>query len=157
MGSSVLGQDEHIDIIVSYKVELPLDIFGIGDIAMAQRIRLRGWTGHKVAAKYSQVDGSEEGDETIVYVTETGTVYHPRKTCSHISLFVEEVYGIPSSRRNASGGKYYPCSSCCKHKPREGETYYLTSYGTRYHSRKDCSRIKRSMEVPLSEVRGRSL
>lgn len=157
-GSSVLGQDEDIDIIVSYKVEFLLDIFGIGDIAMTQRVRLRGWTGHKVAAKYFRVGESEEEDGTIVYVTETGTVYHLRNTCSHISFSVEEVNGIPNGRRNSSGAKYYPCSSCCKNKPGEGKTYYITSYGTRYHTRRDCSRIKRNVrEVPLSEVKGRSL
>lgn len=157
-GSSLLGHEDSIDIIVSYNVEIPIDIFAIGDIPMIQRIKLRGWTGHKVPAKYLIEDEESKKDGTIVYVTKTGSAYHLKKSCSHISFSIEEVYGIPNSKRNNSGAKYYPCSTCCKGHSGDNINYYITAYGTRYHVKKECSRIERNVEgVLLSELKGKTL
>ena len=55
--------------------------------------------------------GEKEGE--IVFVAETGEVYHRDRNCSHIKLSVEAVSKSEvSSRRNVSGGKYYPCEKC---------------------------------------------
>ena len=37
--------------------------------------KARGWNGHQLTALYSFVE-EEDNDETMVYVTESGTVYH---------------------------------------------------------------------------------
>ena len=116
--SSILSQD-NIDIIVDYRASLPIDIFGIGDLCMVQRIRLRGWTGHKVPANYLLDD-----EEVLVYITENGYAYHLNGNCSHISFSIEQVRGIPTNRRNRNGGKYYPCKSCCKGQGGESNILY---------------------------------
>lgn len=153
--TKILDENDFIDIIVRYYVRIPVWLFGLEDMRMIQRIRLRGWTGHQVAANYTIVEDNSNVDGTRVYVTETGTVYHTKQDCSHLKLSIEAVSGIPTAKRNAGGGKYYPCESCGNHNPESPGIYYITSYGDRYHTRGDCSRLKRTIrEVPLSEVSG---
>ena len=152
--SSVLNQDNYIDIVVRYRIRIPISLFGLEDMRMIQRIRLRGWNGHQVPARYSLVEeGESSTKEQMVYITKTGTVYHIDKNCSHISLSIETVTGVPTERRNKSGGKYHPCEVCCKSVPENCNIFYITSYGDRYHSNKNCSGIKRTVQsIPISEV-----
>lgn len=156
--SSILNDQEHIDIVVTYKLRLPLRIFKLGDMSMLQRIRLRGWTGYELEAVYKKKASEDSKDESIVYITDTGSVYHTDKNCSHIALSVTSVQGLPTELRNNSGGKYYSCESCCDGKEGALATYYITEDGSRYHSKRDCSSIKRSVkEVSLSEVSDKPL
>lgn len=153
-GSDLLDSENDIDIIVSYKIKLPVKLFIIDEMLLMQRVRMRKWTGLGLQAPNSI---HNDDDESIVYVTETGTVYHTKKTCSHISLSVRAVSGIPVDLRNESGARYYPCELCCK-EPTDDGVYYITSDGTRYHAVRNCSRIKRTVkEIKLSEVGNRTL
>ncbi|HKL80102.1 MAG TPA: hypothetical protein VJ888_06665 [Mobilitalea sp.] len=153
--TKILDENDCIDIIVRYYVRIPVWLFGLEDMRMIQRVRLRGWTGHQVAANYAIVEESSKLDGTRVYVTETGTVYHTKRDCSHLKLSIEEVSGIPNAKRNKNGGKYYACESCGDDSPESPGIYYITDYGNRYHTRGDCSRLKRTIrEVLLSEVSG---
>lgn len=152
--SSLSNGEDTIDIIVSYQVEIPVKIFILDRMSMVQRVKLHKWTGYEVAADYRTEDVTED---TMVYITDTGSVYHRDKSCSHIKLTVNAVTGIPEGLRNNSGGKYYPCEACCTGKEGALDTYYITSDGTRYHTRRDCPKIKRSVrEVKLSEVEDRT-
>lgn len=151
-GSKVLQGDQNIDIVIRYRVRIPIRIFGIQEMDMIQRVKLRGWSGHQVPALYTIREESGE-EERIVYITESGTVYHTSNSCPHIRLSIEAVIGKPANRRNKSGGKYYACESCCSNQDSGLGTYYITSYGTRYHTDRSCSKIKRTvMEIPLSKV-----
>ncbi|HWT74741.1 MAG TPA: hypothetical protein VN258_08500 [Mobilitalea sp.] len=153
--SSLLGGDDYIDIVVSYLVKLPLKLFALNDMQMVQRVRLRCWTGYEVAAAY-QTSEETKNNEEIVYITETGSVYHKSETCSHIKLSIRSVSGIPNDLRNDNGAKYYPCEACCIGATDMTITYYITSDGTRYHSLRDCSKLKRSVkEISFSEVGSR--
>jgi hypothetical protein len=153
--SDIMSSGDDIDIVVSYKVRIPVKIFVIDEMQMVQRVRLRKWTGYEVAAAYSTE--TETGDESIVYITESGSVYHADKSCSHIRLSVRAVSGIPKDLRNDSGAKYYPCEACCGKDIDESATYYITSDGTRFHSKRECSKIKRNVrEIKLSEIGSRA-
>jgi hypothetical protein len=155
--SQILEGNADIDIVARYSVKIPISIFGLSDMDMIQRVRLRGWNGHIIPAVYAVVEEEGNEDETMVYITESGKVYHTKNTCSHISLSVEAIMGKPTWQRNKNGGKYYPCESCCSKGSETVATYYITSYGDRYHIKKDCSRIKRTVrQVPLSEVGSRA-
>jgi len=153
-GSNILEEEDCIDIIVRYKIKLPIKLFVLKDMPMTQRVRLRAWTGYEVSASYTM---DEEEKDISVYITETGSVYHKSKTCSHIKLSVSAVTGIPSNLRNSNGAKYYPCEACCSKNMDNMATYYITSDGTRYHSIKSCSKIKRNVkEIPFSEIGSRA-
>jgi hypothetical protein len=155
--SNILSEEGYIDIVVEYKVQIPIKLFILDEMQMLQRVRLRSWTGYEVAATYSleEEEGTVAG--TIVYVTATGTVYHKKIDCTHIKLSVREVVGIPHDLRNEYGSKYDSCEACCTGKEGENATYYITSDGRKYHTRRNCSKIKRSVkEIPLSEVGDRT-
>ena len=152
--SSILNDENIVDIILRYKVNLPIKIIHIGDMNMLQRVRLRAWTGFSVAPLYGT---NQPGDEEMVYITETGTVYHKTSECSHIKLSIREVTGVPSDLRNVNGAKYYPCETCCKSGGVDGGIFYITSDGTRYHTSRGCSGLKRTIKkVPISQVGTRS-
>lgn len=154
--SKVMDEQDCIDILVSYQIRIPVKLLPMNDLDVVQRVRLRGWTGYVVAPAYSI--GDEEGiDEAIVFITKTGSVYHRSRECSHIKLSVRPVTGVPSELRNDHGAKYNPCELCCIGEGDVTKTYYITSNGTKYHGRNDCSKIKRTVfEVPLSEVSDRT-
>jgi len=152
--SVVLQNSNYIDIVARYRVRVPIRLFGLLEKDMIQRVRLRGWTGLRLPALYKVSDeDNEDNRNKIVYVTESGTVYHLDRNCSHIKLSVKKINGIPTWQRNNNGGKYKPCETCLNYDHPENGIYFITSFGDRYHIREDCSGIKRTVrEVPLSEV-----
>lgn len=150
--SMVLHGCDDIDIVIRYRVRIPLSVFGLQDMNMIQRVKLRGWNGHRLSPLYTITEEDNE-EEAKVYVTESGTVYHCQRSCSHISLSIQSVTGKPTWQRNNNGGKYYPCEACCIEEASDSGIYYITSYGDRYHMNKSCSKIKRTVkEIPLSEA-----
>jgi hypothetical protein len=152
--SEILKEDDAIDIVVRYQVFLPIKIFSFKNMEMLQRVRVRAWTGFEVAAAYSLEE--DNGKTAMVYITETGSVYHKSASCSHIRLSVSAIAGLPTTQRNDNGGKYYPCEKCCDGELNPYGTYYITSDGTRYHTKRDCSKIKRKVkEIPISEIGNR--
>lgn len=155
--SNILDESDNIDIIARYRIRLPICFFGLGDMRMIQRVKLRGWTGIQIPPGYIVVEENQDGaEEKMVYIAETGLVYHLNASCSHIKLSVKQVLGKPEGYRNESGGKYYPCDSCCRDGYSDDMIYYITDYGSHYHRDRDCSGIKRTVkQVPLSEAVGR--
>ncbi len=65
-------------------------------------------------------------------------------------------YGNADALRNEAGGKYYDCERCTTVGMSEATTIYITDYGTRFHTVKNCPGIRRSMTaIPLSQVGNR--
>lgn len=97
---------------------------------------------------------SGDGEETIVYITPNGKVYHYYINCSYISIHPYRIgYNAISYSRNKSGGKYSACEICCRNYEKFHCDVYITSYGNRFHLRKDCTAISHEiMRVRLSEV-----
>lgn len=115
------------------------------------RLVYRNWTGEGGA----QSDVSDHiEDKTTVYMTEHGTVYHQKQTCSYIKIDVNAVRAeYVGEKRNSSGAKYYACEYC---EPvlQKGGQVYITEYGTRYHGFSTCSAIARKVkECDLEEVK----
>lgn len=142
--------EDMIDLIVHYEVELPY-LFGINiTFPVVQRCRMHAWVGS---------DGSGQADEAeeMVYVTETGRVYHKNSQCSHLKLSIQTVGSFElAARRNESGGKYYPCEKCAPD-GLTGAAGYVTGDGNRYHNTLSCSGLKRTiLVVPKSQVNGKS-
>lgn len=163
--SSYMTEEDAVDIILYYRIKLPVLFLNLQEIPMMQRIRMRGWTGYKVDPKNSDNPGSNtsgtgESDDEIVYITETGSVYHLSKSCSYLNLSIEQVnYDEIESFRNDGGGKYKPCELCgSSGDPSKSNTVYITDSGDRYHWDLNCSGLKRTIiEILLSEVEDRTL
>ena len=147
--STFLKEDGYLDLVVTYTLRIPFPLTGDIYVPQIQRCRMRGWIGEK--------DGTEE-KEKMVYITESGTVYHLLKSCSHLTLTIQEI--SPSSlpqARNSSGGRYVPCEKCGK-ELLQGKNYYITKEGDCFHTTRSCSGLKRTiLTIPLSQIGSRSL
>lgn len=155
--SSFMEEEDTIDIILVYKVKLPLLFIKVDGFPMVQRVKLRGWSGTKIELKSDTEETNE--DSEIVYITEHGRVYHLSKECSHLNLSIKEVHiDDIKGLRNAAGGKYKECEICDKYETGlENHKVYITDYGDRYHKSLGCSGLKRTIiAIPKSEVGDRS-
>lgn len=139
-------QEECIDLAVTYQVAPFVGMVGFDKFPMYNRMRTRAWTGYD---NTQSINGYSK--DTLVYITENGSVYHITKNCSYLRLSIRAVNSdMLEQLRNESGSKYYACEHC---KGEEKQTVFITSYGTRYHTTVTCSGIKRSIQaVLLSEV-----
>lgn len=112
---------------------------------VTQRAVCRAWIG------FTEL----ETDETYVYVTPNGSVYHLSRDCTHLDLSIERVsFAGACASRNQYGERYGACELCGRN---PGAFVYITSEGNRYHTERSCSGLKRTVrQIPLSEVGGRS-
>lgn len=139
---------DYVELIADYSLRLPMGLFGKVAIPVTQRVKCRKWTGNS--------GKNSESEEEIVYITPSGEAYHRNKACSYLKLSVKPVNGSRILEyRNVDGGKYYRCSKCTTENKIYG-TVYITDYGSQYHSKVDCVRLKRTIiAIRLSEVGSR--
>lgn len=108
-----------------------------------------------VADEYDGISMITEEDVQYVYITTNGTVYHWNRECTYLQPGIQKSsLSQMTVRRNQSGEKYYPCESCCGSDGlQETARVYWTSYGNRYHSSRQCSRLKRNVrKVRFDEI-----
>ena len=139
-----------IEIKVIYRVRLPAPGFVIPPVEYKETMRVKGWNG------YVRTGFMTQEDRTIVYVTETGLVYHKDYHCTYLEPSVRMVSaGAVEGLRNEGQERYRACERCMRGHGTRG-TVYITDYGNRYHSTLECSGIKRTVyAVPISETKGR--
>ena len=99
------------------------------------------------------VGQGKDEDAEIVYITETGTVYHLSRDCTYLNPSIREIsFRDLDGVRNSGGHKYSLCDSCCKTVEQYGQGY-ITTWGDAFHSRLDCSGLKRTIrEEKLQEA-----
>lgn len=142
-----------IDLIADYEVAVPFPVVGRGRFHFTEQVHTRAFTGVT-----TRQGGGGKNEDTIVYVTKTGNVYHRSLSCTYLKLHISQVkYGDLKYLRSEGGGKYYDCENCCRgRKFRMEEDVFICSYGDRFHSYRTCKNIKRSIqEMLLSEVGSR--
>lgn len=140
------------ELSAQFKVKLPFPYFGSNGLECEENMRIKGWNG------YTKELFSGSDYEDIVYVTETGVVYHLDAGCTYLEPSVRSAnMDAIDELRNDSGGKYYQCPLCVN-KNMSYKTIYITDYGYRYHADRNCSGIKRKIyAVPRSEVKGKAV
>lgn len=151
LNSSIMKDNDIVDIVVDYKVKPFVPIIGFKDFPLEARFYGHAFTGYDISGGMAGDDTEEE----MVYVTENGVVYHKDIGCKHLK---QNVTSVPvadiSGKRNADGSKYYPCQYCGK--KAIGGNVFITNYGNRYHSSINCPGLKRKIyTIPISEVGGR--
>lgn len=146
-GSGFEGDD--VCLQATYRIRLPVKLIPIPDIRVVLKTECRKWTG-------LNVEGQTEGRDVWVYITETGTVYHRTKACTHLELSIRDVdWKEVDELRNESGERYSACLLCSEIENDSGRVY-ITNLGNRYHQDLNCSGIKRTIRmVRLSEVGNR--
>ncbi len=130
-----------MELVVDYKIELPILMFQVPILDQSVSIRVKGWNG-------AETLGIGAGDYEIVYVTDYGIVYHSDISCTHLELSIRPVQSanIPSA--------YTTCEYCGEPSALQ-KTVYITEYGNRYHSTLNCQGLKRNIRaVPEKDVYG---
>lgn len=147
MGSYLSPTTGEMNIKVTYRVQIPLPLFGNPGAKMEESFRLSGWQGYGGR-------GAEGEDTEIVYVTENGSVYHRDYQCSYLHLSIRYVpYSGLADLRNESGSRYHACEKCVYGTAMAG--VYITEDGGKYHNSLDCSGLKRTIyAIPRSETAG---
>ena len=151
IGSQVLDRNDEIYLTAAYRAAPSLRLPGIGEISLQSTYAGHAWTGYRLS---ETEDKTQEEEDEIVYVTDTGRVYHRSRACTYLQPSVRSVQGsLVSGERSLGGAVYHPCEYC---RPSPAGTVFITSYGNRYHSSSSCSAIHRNIrEVPLKSVEGR--
>lgn len=136
-----------MDLSVRYDMEIPVFMFRLPVISKEEVIRVKGWTGYEVKL-------TDEIENTMVYVTEYGMVYHADMYCSYLELSIKTVDKADlETLRNQSGGIYKGCSSCKGEGV--GSKVYIADYGDKYHNSLECNGLKRNIyAISLSDVHG---
>lgn len=148
-GSEIVKKNDEIDLIATYRVKIPFRLLRIQTCRFRQRVHTRAFTG------VERREGDRTADKTIVYITETGRVYHRRRDCTYLQLSISQMkYEDIPDLRNEGGGKYKPCERCTKKRQISSQTaVWITNYGDRYHISRSCSGIRRSIKkTELSKV-----
>lgn len=117
----------------------------VTDKRLSGRAVCRAWIGFR---------GLEE-EESLVYITPDGSVYHLYADCTHLDLSIRQVsFAYAAAAKNLYGERYRECELCGG---KVSSLVYITEEGNCYHSEKTCSGLKRTIVcVPISEVFGRS-
>lgn len=154
LSDSLISNNQMVDMVLRYYVDIPILPGKWFGLFCVQRVHIRTFTGFMP----QQDKESLEDAEKLVYITETGTVYHTNRYCTHLNLSVKRTDSANlETIRNSNGGKYYACE-LCGGIPDDSGTVVLTVHGDRYHSSTECQGLKRSWKaVPLSEVGDRKL
>jgi hypothetical protein len=148
-------EDEFIKVSVTYTVKSPFSFMGIKPLVCRQFIKIRKWVGNEDKGGDDANGTGNDGKKTMVYITDTGSVYHTNRNCTYLVLSIKTVNSSDiENLRNTDGGKYYSCEICIKNKNVTG-TVYITGWGDRYHINTNCSGLKRGvLTVPLESIPG---
>lgn len=140
---------DEIFLVADYFAAIPFPFFHRFPFTFTEMIHTRAFTGVNTRAYQEKEDTSR-----IVYVTDTGKVYHDRMDCTYLKLSVSEVkYEDLTYLRGEDGGKYYACERCGSGLLAERSVVYICNYGNRYHTNRYCEKLKRNIrEVHLNEV-----
>lgn len=138
IGSEITSNQE-IHLIVTYQMKLPFPFFGCKTAKKQTEVFQKAYTGWD----------AKKQKESYVYITETGTVYHSSRSCSHLALCIQE---IPELLLGTVYKKLAPCEYCTKQKT---GYVYVTNEGDCFHYDIGCRGLKRSVfRVPKSAIGG---
>lgn len=125
-------------------------LMSLPEIRQYNAVTVHTWTGREQGGL-----GEVSSAEAMVFVTESGSVYHRKPGCSYIRLSISQVAGHSvSSKRNQYGERYTACETCSQNGNPAG-VVYITKSGDRYHNLASCSGLKRTVRmVKESEAKG---
>lgn len=150
--SSFFSNRGVIDIVIDYRIKIPLISEKWRDFSFVQRCRFKTWIGNSLTQ-----DALE--NQEVVYITETGSVYHTNRNCTHLNLSIKKCsINDLENLRNENGGIYHICELCGKKAEEEAGTVYITDSGIKWHSELSCSGLKRNIiEISISEIGTRQI
>ena len=157
--SKFMLDNADIDLVVKYRLKIPIPIPVIDSISMTQRVKLRGWVGndsiYSINAQDQSVSSDEDKltDDDIVYCVKNSNVYHKYLTCVN-NIVIPEIY-------NKTKHKYKLCERCSRNVDDKTIMFvYHTPNGEVYHVDNRCTQIHSDiiqMTVKEAKAEGRHL
>lgn len=147
-------ETDQMDFQAEYTVVSPISLLGKKTFLFRE-----GYYGKAFTGVLTRMSESEQGEDVLVYVTKTGSVYHKSITCNHLKLSLQELTVKElEEKRSRDGSIYYPCEKCCGGNAfPDNQNVIICNYGNRYHVKKNCQKISRSIrEIPISQVNGKA-
>lgn len=151
-GSTLRGRE--LDLVLSFRIASRVGFPFRLHIPVTVRSMRRLWIGTVLLQPETHGQEETEEEESVVYVTENGEVFHRDLQCRILKI---RPAAVPAAEvgdlRNSRGGKYYPCDYCCHGRPVTEGLVYITDDGVRYHADRDCGEITRYVrKIALSEA-----
>ena len=141
-----------LDIIVEYEIKPVFQLLPFPKVVLQNRILVKNWTGYYLDSN----ENKKEEQQEYVFVTETGTVYHTNRQCTHLVLTISPIQqSVCIEQRNKYNEKYLPCEKC---RPQIlDQLVYITDEGNHYHNSLMCSGLKRTViTIKLEEKENRT-
>ena len=140
VGSELLGEDDRMEIVVTYCARPKWTLDGFRPFLLENRYVGRLWTGYDL------------NKNKVYYLAENIEVYHCDRECTHLRLQAYQVkWEEMLTASNDYGKKYRACKKCIP----AGELQYvwISPEGECYHAGRDCSGLKRTVhEVSWEEA-----
>lgn len=142
--------EDLIELKKERKIKSVFSILPVPDYKLMAKCVVKPWVGYQVIKRKTR-----DEEETLVYITEYGSVYHKKRDCTHLSLSVSITsMSAVIKEKNKDGEFYESCEFCGKNG--FASAVYITAYGDKYHTSVNCRGLKRIVKsVPLSEVSGK--
>ncbi len=138
------SDDGYVHLDFEYSINVDIPILGNVKLQEAYQVKQKAYLGF-------DTDGEFDEDDTYVYVTETGDVYHKSRDCYHIKLTIKKV---SESSLSTTYANYDACELCALGRAATGNVY-VTETGNKYHYSIACSGLKRTVSrVKLKDVNG---
>lgn len=138
--SQYMLEDDNIDIVAAYKLNIPIPIKFVEEIPLIQRVTVRAWTGSKPDYRTTN-NNSDKNQKVFIANDPNSKVYHTSDQCSYLKIEFKPVLymNIPKHFKR--------CSKCFNKKDHvdDFDTVYITisEKGEHYHKYKNCKSVKR--------------
>ena len=148
-GAPIAEEEWWIDLPSAVRMDVPFLPVRHDAVTLLVRARVRVWNGAHEGAFDSS--GSDQTDDTLVYVTDHQSVYHTHADCTHLDLTVTKTdTAHVHTLRNKYGKRYKPCKGFPKGYT---GTVYLTPQGDYYYPTPDYGSLIRHVHMAvLSDV-----
>ena len=83
----------------------------------------------------------------MVYVTESGSVYHRNPGCSYLNVSLKQIPGSAVKSAGNQYGEHYSACEICSRNQNPAGVVYVTERGNRYHNLESCSGLKRTVRL----------
>lgn len=113
------------------------------DVVVYNHVKVHAWTGTEFPD-----NGGEQGEtEPMVYVTDSGSVYHKNPGCSYLNVSLKQIPGSSAKSASNKYGEHYSACEICSRNQNPAGVVYVTEQGNRYHNLESCSGLKRSVRL----------
>lgn len=148
IGSYYDEEEECYYLSAHYENKVSIPLIGSITVPFVQKVKQRAFTGYDW--KKEQLLNA---DDSYVYVTDNGGVYHTNRECTHMLLSIQIQLNMQPSASWRS--EYEPCERCTERDSGSINRVYITDYGDKYHTSISCSGLKRTVNrIKKSEVKG---